>query len=138
MKKYKIRGTYAQFFLRCGLYCFLAFIFFQSLAPPYPPHKGSAVFLNIGLTPPHAVPPPTWEPYQRGRQESAIRNKAFESQGMGTLIFGDGCWHPDSILTLTVFQSRRFFTLARSYIKYMLHSLQIFRHISCIVSILTI
>ena len=54
------------------------------------------------------------------------------------VFFGDGCWHPDSILTLTVFQSRRFFTLARPYIKYMLHSLQIFRHISCMVSILTI
>ena len=54
------------------------------------------------------------------------------------LLFGDGCWHPDSILTLIVFQSRRFFTLARPYIKYMLHSLQIFRHISCMVSILTI
>ena len=53
-------------------------------------------------------------------------------------VFGDECWHPDSILTLTVFQSRRFFTLARPYIKYMLHSLQIFRHISCMVSILTI
>ena len=53
-------------------------------------------------------------------------------------VFGDGCWHPESILTLTVFQSRRFFTLARPYIKYMLHSLQIFRHISCMVSILTI
>ena len=50
MKKYKIQGTYAQFFLRCGLYCFLAF-FFQSLGP-LSPHKGSAVFLNIGLTPP--------------------------------------------------------------------------------------
>ena len=24
------------------------------------------------------------------------------------MIFGDGCWHPDSILTLTVFQSRQF------------------------------
>ena len=32
-------------------------------------------------------------------------------------VIGDGCWHPDSILTLTVFQSRRFFTLARPYIK---------------------
>ena len=53
-------------------------------------------------------------------------------------IFGDGCWHPDTILTLTVFQSRQFFTLARPYIKYMLHSLQIFNHISCMVSILTI
>ena len=41
-------------------------------------------------------------------------------------FFGDGCWHPDSILTLTVFQSRQFFTLARPYIKYMLYSLQIF------------
>ena len=55
-----------------------------------------------------------------------------------SLVFGDGCWHRDSILTLTVFQSRRFFTLARPYIKYMLHSLQIFRHISCMVSILKI
>ena len=54
------------------------------------------------------------------------------------LVFGDGCWHPDSILTLTVFQSRQFFTLARPYIKYMLYSLQIFRHISCMVSVLTI
>ena len=54
------------------------------------------------------------------------------------LFIGDGCWHPDSILTLTVFQSRQFFTLARPYIKYMLYSLQNFRHISCMVSILTI
>ena len=54
------------------------------------------------------------------------------------VFIGDGCWHPDSILTLTVFQSRQFFTLARPYIKYMLYSLQIFRHISCMVSVLTI
>ena len=27
------------------------------------------------------------------------------------MLFGDGCWHPDSILTLTVFQSRRVFPL---------------------------
>ena len=60
---------------------------------------------------------------------SGFRRKVF---------IGDRCWHPDSILTLTVFQSRRFFTLARPSIKYMLHSLQIFRHISCMVSILTI
>ena len=59
-------------------------------------------------------------------------------RGTEVLVFGDGCSHPDSILTLTVFQSRRFFTLARPYIKYMLHSLQIFRHIGCMVSILTI
>ena len=43
---------------------------------------------------------------------------------------GDGCWHPDSILTLTVFKSLQFVTLARPYIKYMLHSLQIFNHIN--------
>ena len=54
------------------------------------------------------------------------------------VFFGGRMLASDSILTLTVFQSRRFFTLARPYIKYMLHSLQIFRHISCVVSILTI
>ena len=37
----------------------------------------------------------------------------LDAQG---LIFGDGCLHPASSLTLTVFQSRQFFTLARPYI----------------------
>ena len=36
------------------------------------------------------------------------------------------------------FSATSIFTLARPYIKYMLHSLQICRHISCMVSILTI
>ena len=71
-------------------------------------------------------------PYTLNIQES------LNMLGTEVLVFGDGCWHPDSILTLTVFQSRQFFTLARPYIKYMLYSLQIFRHISCMVSILTI
>ena len=41
-----------NFFLMCGLYGFLKFdFFFQILSPPpHPPHKGSTVFLNIGLT----------------------------------------------------------------------------------------
>ena len=61
-------------------------IFFQILSPP-PPHMGSAVFLNIGVTQTCIaidVPPPphgnlTNAP--RGRQENAkqiVRNKVFE------------------------------------------------------------
>ena len=42
--------TYAHFFLRCGLGCLLSSFFLQILSSPPPTHKGSAVFLNIGLT----------------------------------------------------------------------------------------
>ena len=55
------------FFLGVDLIVFPA-LFFSNFKPPPPPHKGSAVFLNIGLTQTCiaiAVPhPPTWEPYQ--------------------------------------------------------------------------
>ena len=74
MKSTKYRGTYAQFFLRCGLDCFFSSI-------------GSAVFLNIGLTQTCIaidVPPsPTWEPYQSIKRttrkcKTNVRNKMFE------------------------------------------------------------
>ena len=48
MKSTQYSGTYAQFFLGCGLGCFFE-LFSSSFKPP-PTHKGSAVFLNIGLT----------------------------------------------------------------------------------------
>ena len=51
-KSTKYRGTYAHFFLRCGLdCCFFSAFFFSNFKPPPPslPHMGFAVFLNIGL-----------------------------------------------------------------------------------------
>ena len=90
MKKYKIQGTYAHFFLRCGLDCFFSSIFFfKSKAPPPPlPHMGFAVFLNIGLTEACiAIDVPPFPPHgnltktPRGRQGNAkliVRNKVFE------------------------------------------------------------
>ena len=57
-----------------GLYCFSC-IFFSNLKPPppHPPHKGSAVFLNIRLSQTciaTAVPPPTWDPYQSSKRKT--------------------------------------------------------------------
>ena len=90
MKKYKIQGSYAHFFLRCGLDCFFpAFFFFKSKAPRPPlPHMGFAVFLNIGLTEACiAIDVPPFPPHgnlnktPRGRQGNAkliVRNKVFE------------------------------------------------------------
>ena len=67
--------SYAQFFLRCGLDFFPAF-FFQ---------KGSAVFLNIGLTQTCIAisVPPTWEPYKNTKRTTRnckiiVRNNVFE------------------------------------------------------------
>ena len=93
MKNTKYRGTYAKFFLRSALYCFLAF-FFSKFKSTHPPHKGSDVFLNIGLTQTciaTAVPPPlhtlmgTLPKFQEGDKQCKIivRNKVFESQGGG-------------------------------------------------------
>ena len=72
-KSTKYRGSYAQFFLRCGLdgvdlIVIPAFIF-SSFKPPPPLHTGSVVFLNIGLTQTCiaiAVPPPPPPPPHMG------------------------------------------------------------------------
>ena len=61
-KKVQKQGNLCPFFLRCGLYCFFSIFsnftppppifqhsFFSNLSP-HPTHKGSSVFLNIGLT----------------------------------------------------------------------------------------
>ena len=80
-----------NFFLGVGSFVFFQHFFFQILSLPPPPHVGSAVFLNIGLTqtciaidvPPTSPPPShgnlTKAP--RGRQGNAkliVRNKVFE------------------------------------------------------------
>ena len=79
------RGTYAHFFLRCGLDCFVFFsIYFLILSPPPLP-------LTIGLTQtciaidvsPPPPPPPHWNLNKapRGRRGNAkliVRNKVFE------------------------------------------------------------
>ena len=79
MKKLKIQGTYAKFFL--GV--FPAFIFSNFK----PPHKGSAVFLNIGLTQACIAIAVPHQPHgnltkaPRGRQRNVkliVRNKVFE------------------------------------------------------------
>ena len=89
MKKYKVQGKICPVFPRYGLY-FLDF-FFQILSPPppppHPPHKGSAVFLNFGLTQTCIATAvfPTWEPYQSSKRTTIkckiiVSNKVFESQ----------------------------------------------------------
>ena len=90
-KSTKYRGTYAQFFLRCGLDCFSSIFFLQILSPPSPPHNGSAVFWALGwlrlalqlLCPPPPPLPPTWEPYQSNKRmtrkcKTIVWNKVFE------------------------------------------------------------
>ena len=70
-------------------------IFFQILSPPIPLTRALLFFLNIGLTQTCIkllCPLPTWEPFQSSKRtirkcKIIDRNKAFESQGRGTLLF---------------------------------------------------
>ena len=64
-----------NFFLRCGLYCFLAFFFSNFKPPPPSPSQGlfcfsehwadSYLHCNCCAPPP---PPPTWKPYQSSKR----------------------------------------------------------------------